>query len=441
MIERNIYRVLTEWKNDSRRMPLLIRGARHVGKTFIIREFGRKEYSNCIVINFERNPEFINVFSSLDPKEIIEKIVLLKGESIKSGETLLFFDEIQECPDAIMALRYFYEEIPDIHVIAAGSLLEFALNKKGFKMPVGRVQYLYMHPLGFDEFLDAMGESVLKEFISVVENLSKIDNVLHRKLINLVRKYFILGGMPAVVNEYVMSGDIKKCQRIQRSIIDTYMDDFGKYSTNSKIKYLKKVFYAASSMIGQKFVYSKVDNSIRSREFKEAVEMLETAGVLIRVRRTNGEGLPLEANVKDNFFKILFLDVGLLHNIAGIYGETIREENLASVFKGAVAEQFVGMELLTLQDPVKRPSLFYWAREAKNSNAEIDYLITAGGNIMPVEVKSGSSMKLRSMKLFMEKYNSKSGIKISQDRFSADGNITSVPFYGIFGFLKSQGYD
>ncbi len=440
MIKRNIYRVLKEWKNDSRRMPLLIRGARQVGKTFIIEELGEKEYSNYIVINFERNPEYINLFSSLDPKEIIEKIVLLTGKTIIVGKTLLFFDEIQECPDAIMALRYFYEEIPDLHVIGAGSLLEFALNKKGFKMPVGRVQYLYMYPLGFEEFLDALGESVLKEYISIVENLKKIDVALHQKLINLVRKYFVLGGMPAVVSEYLKSGDIKKCQRIQRSIIDTYIDDFSKYSTNSKIKYLKKVFYAASSMIGQKFVYSKVDNNIKSRELKDAVEMLETAGVLIRIRRTNGDGLPLEANVKDNFFKILFLDVGLLHNITGIYGETIKEENLASIFKGAVAEQFVGMELLALQDTIKRPSLFYWAREAKNSNAEIDYLIAFREKIIPIEVKFGSSTKLRSLRLFMEQYNCKSGIKVSQERFSKSDNITSIPFYGFFGFLKSEGH-
>jgi predicted AAA+ superfamily ATPase len=246
--------------------------------------------------------------------------------------------------------------------------------------------------------------------------------------------------MPAVVSEYLKSGDIKKCQRIQRSIIDTYTDDFSKYSTNSKIKYLKKVFYAASSMIGQKFVYSKVDNNIKSRELKDAVEMLETAGVLIRIRRTNGDGLPLEANVKDNFFKILFLDVGLLHNITGIYGETIKEENLASIFKGAVAEQFVGMELLALQDPIKRPSLFYWAREAKNSNAEIDYLIAFREKIIPIEVKFGSSTKLRSMRLFMEQYNCKSGIKVSQERFSKSDNITSIPFYGFFGFLKSEGH-
>ncbi|MCF8296566.1 MAG: AAA family ATPase [Saprospiraceae bacterium] len=435
MIKRSIYKVLKEWKNETDRKPLLVRGARQIGKSYIVEEFGKNEFSSYITLNFERNIEYKDIFASYDPNEIIEKITLFTGKQIVIGKTLIFLDEIQECSRAIMALRYFYEEMPEMHIIGAGSLLEFALNAEGFKMPVGRIQYLHMHPLSFSEFLVANGEETLNEYISNFTNLSKIPNGLHEKLIEIVRKYFIIGGMPAVVNEYIKSHNIIKCQKIQRSILDTYTDDFGKYSSANAFLYLQKVFYAATSLIGQKFVYAKVDNSLKSRDLKDAVKLLETAGILIRIKRSNGDGLPLEANVKDNFFKILFLDVGLLHNACGLYGETIKEPDLASIFKGAVAEQFAGQEILASQDPYRKPALFYWAREAKSSNAEIDYLIEYEGKIVPVEVKSGNISRMRSLHMFMEQYKSSVGLRISQSFYNKSEKITSIPFYGIKGFF------
>ncbi len=435
-MKRDIYKELIDWRRADSIKPLLIRGARQVGKTFIIQKFGESDFSNCITINFERNPEYKDVFTTFDPVEIVERIILLTAKKIVKGKTLLFFDEIQECPKAITSLRYFYEEMPDLHVIGAGSLLEFALRSGDIKVPVGRIQYIYMHPLSFNEFLDALGESALKNHISLSQNIADITDSLHNKLIDLVRKYYLIGGMPAVVKEYISTRDIIKCQRIQRSIIDTYTDDFGKYSKDSNIKYLQMVFYAAASMVGKKFVYSHVDNSIKSRYLKEAVELLETAGVLTRIRRTNGDGLPLEANVKDNFFKLLFLDVGLLHSVNGIYNETIRTENLASIFNGAVAEQFVGQELLANQDFYKKPTLFYWAREAKNSNAEIDYLTSYKSDIIPIEVKSGKSEKMISLKMFINKYKSKIALQVSQSKSSNKAIVVSIPFYGIANFTK-----
>ncbi len=431
MIKRSIYQELEEWKKESGRKPLLIRGARQVGKSYIVEEFGKTEFSNHISVNFERNPEYKEIFTSFNPIDIIEKISLFTGKQIQFGKTLLFLDEIQECPEAITALRYFYEEMPELHIIGAGSLLEFALKTKGFKMPVGRIQYLYMQPLGFSEFLNAFGENTLNEYISRYENLQEIPENLHNKLIELVRKYFVVGGMPAVVNEYISSRDIIKCQRIQRSIIDTYTDDFGKYSSRSKLPFLQKVFYASASMVGEKFVYAKVDKQIKSRELKEAVELLETAGILTRIKRTNGAGIPLEANVKSGFFKMLFLDVGLLHNISGIKGESIVAKDLATIFNGAVAEQFTGQELLVSQNPYRKPSLFYWAREAKNSNAEVDYLLEYQGDIIPVEVKSGTSGRMKSMIMFMNQFDSEKGLKISQSQYSENDKIISLPFYGI----------
>ncbi|MBC8321562.1 MAG: ATP-binding protein [Bacteroidetes bacterium] len=436
MINRIIYRVLREWKEEINRKPLLIRGARQVGKSYIVEEFGKTEFSNYITLNFERNPEYKDIFTSLNPIEIIEKISLFTGKSVVKGKTLIFLDEIQECAQSIIALRYFYEEMPEQHIIGAGSLLEFALKTKGFKMPVGRIQYLYMHPLSFSEFIVAFGEKALNEYISKFENLSKIPESLHIKLIELVRKYFVIGGMPAVVNEYIGSRNIIKCQKIQRSIIDTYTDDFGKYSSKSKFQYLQNVFYASASMIGQKFVYSKVDKHLKSRELKEALELLETAGIITRIKRSNGAGIPMEANVKSNYFKILFLDVGLLHNISGIQGESLIRADLASIFKGAIAEQFTGQELLVSQDFYKKPVLYYWTREAKNSNAEIDYLMEYSGEIIPIEVKSGNAGRMKSMIMFMDQFDSRMGLKISQSGLSETKNITSVPFYGVNAFFN-----
>lgn len=435
-MRRDIYNSLTEWRINPKTKPLLLRGARQVGKSYIINKFGENEFSNFITINFERNPEFKDIFTTFNPFEIKEKIILLTGKDIVIGKTLLFFDEIQECPKAITSLRYFHEEIPELHIIGAGSLLEFALKSEDVKVPVGRIQYLYMYPLSFAEFLDAAGENTLRKYISQLINIENITTALHDKLIGLVSKYNIIGGMPAVVSEYIENGNIVVCQKIQRSIIDTYTDDFGKYSKNTQIKYLRKVFYATATMVGQKFVYSHVDNSMKSRDLKNAVELLEQAGVVQRIKRTNGDGLPLEANIKDNFFKLLFLDVGLLHSINGIYEESISTKMIASIFNGAVAEQFVGQELLTIQSVYTKPALFYWAREAKNSSAEIDYLISHNAEIIPIEVKSGKSEKMVSLNMFIKKYKSKKGIRISQSVIAKKKNVLSIPYYGIRAFFN-----
>lgn len=431
MIGRKIYKSLLEWKNDDNRRPILMRGARQTGKTFIIELFGRNEFKNLITINFERNPKYKEIFTTLVPGEIIEKIMLFTQQDIIPGKTLIFLDEIQECPKAITALRYFYEERPDIHIIGAGSLLEFALRRENIKIPVGRIQYLYMYPLTFSEFLDALGEDKLRSHISLPENLIKLPDALHEKLNGLVRKYFLLGGMPAVVKEYIESGNIIKCQKIQSLIIETYSDDFAKYASESKHPYLTRIFNAVPKMIGQKFVYARVDNTIKSRELKEAVELLETAGIITKVKRTSGAGLPLESGVKDNFFKLIFLDVGLLHSVSGIYGETASEADLTAIFKGAAAEQFTGQELLSSGNPYRKASLYYWARESKSSNAELDYLLQLSDKILPVEVKSGSIGRMKSMNLYFEEYNPENGIKISQSPYRITDKIVSLPLYSI----------
>lgn len=428
MLKRDIYRTLLEWKIEEGRKPLLLRGARQIGKTYLIEQFGKNEFDNIVILNLEKNLEYEKFFTSLDPKEMIEKIIFTTREKINPGKTLLFIDEIQNCPRAIVALRYFYEEMPELHVIAAGSLLEFALTRSKISIPVGRIQYLFMYPLSFKEFLLALGYDALHDHMYSKKEVEKIDEVIHDKLIELVRKYYLLGGMPKVVVEYIRTGDVSKCERIQRSILDTYCDDFGKYAPEEDVEHLKTVFHSISSMIGRKYVYSKVDPETRSANLKNAVKLLETAGVVTRVKRTSAANIPLEAGVKDSYFKLIFLDIGLLHSISGLYPKTMMARDLNSVYIGAVSEQFVGQELLAYNDPYHRESLYYWIRESRNSSAEVDYLIQRGGNIYPIEVKSGSTGRLKSMALFMDQFKSEKGYKISQAPYTED-KITEIPFY------------
>jgi uncharacterized protein len=435
-MKRNIYEILVDWKNSLKRRPLLIRGARQTGKTYIVNEFGANEFEHVIYLNFERNPEFKDIFSTFIPSDIIEKIALYTAQKSLPGKTLLFLDEIQECPEAIVSLRYFFEEMAELHVIGAGSLLEFALSSKNFRVPVGRIQYLYLYPLSFEEFLDALEETELRKHIAHRKNLENLSASLHAKLNEYVRKYFIIGGMPAVVKEYVTTRDVIKCQRIQRSIIDTYIDDFAKYARVSKHAYLRKVFNSVPAMVGQKFVYAQIDRSVKSRELKEALELLETAGVITRVRQTSGAGLPLSAAVHESIFKVLFLDVGLFHAISGIYSDTAKEKDFTAIFKGAVAEQFAGQELIVCQSPYTKAELFYWGRSTKNSTAEVDYLIEKDASIIPVEVKSGPTGRLKSIHLFIDKYQSDKAIKISQAPFKTEDRIVSLPFYAIEAYLR-----
>lgn len=437
-MKRDIYNKLLEWKNRNDRRPLILRGARQVGKSFILTKFGENEFNNFIVLNFEKNPEYKEIFSSRDPKDIIERIILFTEQNIIPGKTFLFLDEVQECPEALMSLRYFFEEKNDIHIAAAGSLLEFTISSKNFKMPVGRVEYLYLYPLSFLEFISALKKEQLKEYISKYKNLTQIPAAIHNELLELIRKYFLIGGMPAVVSSYIKNMDILRCQSIQNLIIETYMDDFGKYARETQHSYLNKIFNAVPQMVGQKFKYSNVDKSIRSRELKGALELLEMAGLVYRVQMTSGAGLPLSTNVKDRHFKTIFLDIGLLHAISGIYSDTAKSKNFTSLFNGLVAEQFIGQELVAIHNPEIRPKLYYWGREAKNSNAELDYLIVKNNIPVPIEVKAGISGKMKSMSIFQESYNVDQGIKISQSPFSKHDNIIDIPFYGLYSLINSN---
>ena len=432
-MKRDIEVTLENWKKEEHRYPLLVRGARQVGKSYSVIKFGENEYDNLLEVNFEQKPQYKACFDTLEPKKIIESLSILSKADISPGKTLLFLDEIQECPNAISALRYFYEQMPELHVIGAGSLLEFVISQEDFRMPVGRIQYLYMKPLSFLEFLDAVEENRARKTIETLtwDNLPSLP--VHQHLTSLVKKYSIVGGMPAVVSEYATTANLDKCLQIQLIIIQTYRDDFGKYANKVKHKYLQKIFFAVPKMIGKKFKYSHVDSSMQSRDLKNALELLEKAGVVYRIKQTSGEGLPLEANAKERNFKTIFLDIGLMQNICGLNSEIILSaaDNFIKINKGAVAEQFTAQELLAYRDHLQAPSLFYWAREARNSSAEIDYIIPCCSSALPIEVKAGKTGTLRSMHIYLEKYRLPAGIRISQLFFNNTMPVVSFPFYAI----------
>jgi len=432
-MKRDIEKVLKKWKDEKRRYPLLVRGARQVGKSYSIKKFASEDFENLVEINFEQNPKYKACFDTLNPEKIIESISILSNSDITPGKTLLFLDEIQECPNAIVSLRYFYEQFPDLHVVGAGSLLEFALSQEDFKMPVGRIQYVYLKPLSFLEFLDAIGEEKIR---NIIENLSQ-DNlpskVIHEHILSFIRLYSIIGGMPAVIYEYINSKDIKRCLNVQTIIIQTYRDDFGKYASRVKYKYLQKIFYGVPKMVGRKFKYSNIDRDMQSRDLKEALTLLEKAGVVFRVKHTDGNGLPLETQAKENIFKIVFLDIGLMQNICGLSSDILltSNEDFIKVNEGALVEQFVAQELLNYQDCYTQPSLYYWVREAKNSSAEVDYVIPCCSKAIPIEVKSGKTGTLKSIHLFLKKANLSVGVKISLLPYDNTLPVISIPFYAI----------
>ncbi len=446
-MNRNIFKSLADWKQSKTRQPLLIRGARQVGKTFAVEFFGRENFRNLVTLNFEERPEFKRCFDSYNPEDIIRKISILTGAVITSGETLLFLDEIQECPRAITALRYFKEKLPLLHIIGAGSLLEFALRSENFRMPVGRVQTLFMLPLSFYEYLEATGQEALVTFLGGISanqatanqaTLShssanySIDAVIAEKLEKELRSYMILGGMPGAVHAYIEGAPMPEIKHLQNSLLLTFQKDFAKYAATVKHKYLQEVFISAPRMVGKRYKYAQVNPHIQSRELKEALILLSQAQCLYKVCHTAANGLPLEAEMNEGRFKIIFLDIGLMQNALGLDTKLMFERDLMPINAGAVVEQFVGQELLACQDPYLDKKLFFWNREQRGSASEVDYIISIGSHPIPVEVKAGKRGALKSMRVFLDKHpDCPFGIRYSTHELSYFGKILSIPLYMI----------
>lgn len=428
-MKRDLEKDLYNWKERKDRLPLLLRGARQVGKSYIVEEFGKKAFENIVIVNFEFRPELKKCFSTLDPVEIINKLRLLTGQNIEAEKTLLFLDEIQECPNAIMALRYFKEKHDRLAVIGAGSLMEFALNSPDFKMPVGRVQFVYLGPLSFGEFLTASGNELLRHHLQAIRLENAFDDAVHQKLMDLLRIYLIVGGMPAVIKEYLESKNFLNCQRIQNSLLQAYRSDFGKYARSSELKYLQMVFDEAPKLVGDRIKYSNIDPSSRSRDIKHALNLLKLAGIVSPVYATSASGLPLGAQVNEMKFKLNFLDIGLMQNACSLQSELTVTNNFFQVNSGAVMEQLIGQELMAYSDSFLNRGLFFWARDKKSSCAEVDYVVAVDSLILPVEVKAGKTGTLKSLRLFIEEKKSLFGVRFSQEEVSFHDKVLTIPLY------------
>jgi predicted AAA+ superfamily ATPase len=428
-MQRNLEEDLKKWKTTFPRYPLLLRGARQVGKTYLVETFGKKEFDSFVSVNFEAQPEAIACFESLEPMQILMRLERILGSAIQPGKTLLFLDEIQACPKAIVALRYFKEKMESLHVIGAGSLMELALVQSKFSFPVGRVQFLYLKPLSFQEYMMARGKEDLAKTCAMctLKNPPSID--LHNEMLQLVKEYFLIGGMPATASAFCKRNSLQECMQIQDILLSTYRADFSKYASDAEQRYLRLVFDGLPQTVGQQFKYSKIDPHIRSRELKNALDHLEWAGITKHLYATSAAGIPLSVQQKQTVFKMLFLDIGLLQRARQIDSEVVLQEDLAEINRGALAEQFVGQELIAYADPYSDGQLHYWQREKSGSDAEVDYLTVISSSIIPIEVKAGPTGRLKSLYQFIEEKKAPFGIRISQAPLSFKENLLSIPFY------------
>ena len=393
---------LHDWLHDKNRKPLIIRGARQVGKSTLVELFARECKKNLLNVNLERHSELSQIFSDKDPAQVIQQIEFLPKMGTVNKDALLFLDEIQAVPEAIPTLRYFYEDMPELPVVSAGSLLEFVLSDHSFSMPVGRIQYLHMGPMTFTEFLGAMSEEKLKSFILQYEPGQKIGEVVHKRLLSLMRSYYFIGGMPEAVAVFVDSHSYKDVSKVHNSIIETYREDFSKYAGARNLNRMRNVFNFVARNVGQKIKYSNISFQDQSSTIKKDLELLSMARIIGKVTHSHCSGLPLQADINEKVYKALFLDVGLMNAICGLDWRVVSQmDDVKLINEGAVAEQFVGQHLQGLLADTPNRELNYWLREGRSSNAEIDFVIGMAGAVIPIEVKSGATGKLKSLHQFM----------------------------------------
>lgn len=454
-IQRNIDVELLEWKNNPMRKPLLLRGARQVGKSSAVRHFG-KEFKYFAEVNFERHKAVKTFFQGdIDIRLIAQKIAKYINVPIEEGETLLFLDEIQECPEAIMALRFFKEDYPELHVIAAGFLLEFTLQE----LPtygVGRIHTLFMYPMTFDEFLKANDENGLIDMKGQADSRHPLDDAFHEKLVEYFRIYLLVGGMPEAVLAWIKTHDFNQCSRVQEDIILTYDDDFSKYKKRVSPDLLRTTMRGICHQPGEKITFKQISAGYRSSQIREAVRLLTLAGLTTPVVATSGNGIPLDAEANEKNMKILFLDSGLLLTVLQLEGnlaqhliEQIMTGNPQElVNKGGLVEMVAGLEILRNKPCVQRQRMFYWEKSG-NSIAEIDYLDIFNLKVTPIEIKSGTQGGMKSLWLFMREKHLTEAIRCSFENFgefcytdsqadNAVRHITIVPLYALENLQKMK---
>jgi predicted AAA+ superfamily ATPase len=393
---------LRDWFSKPNRKPLIIRGARQVGKSTLVRLFAEQQNLHMAEVNLERYSNLGSSFERKDPASIIDVLEALPGIKAISSNPLLFLDEIQAVPAAIPALRYFYEDMSQLPVIAAGSLLEFALSDHQFSMPVGRVEYLHMGPMTFTEFLEALSESKLASIIETFEIGGEIAPFIHHRMLDLLCTYFFVGGMPEAVEAYAHSRRLKEVSEVHNSIIETYREDFPKYIGSRNLSRIQNVFNFAARNVGKKVKYSQFSNQDKSATIKTDIELLSMARVLSKVVHSHCSGLPLQADMEEKVYKLIFLDVGLMNAICGLGWNTISQmTETVLINEGIIAEQFIGQHLLDMLSKSPNRELNYWLREGRSSNAEVDYVVAIDGRIIPVEIKAGATGSLKSLHQFV----------------------------------------
>lgn len=453
-ISRIIDNQLIEWKNSANHKPLLLRGARQVGKSSAVKHLA-ESFDYYIEANFERKPELKSLFEQVtDVKELASRLGMMYGKPIVPGKTLLFLDEIQSCADAIKRLWFFKEDFPELHVIAAGSLLEFAL-KDLTSFGVGRIRSLFMYPLSFDEFLNAQGKQSWVVEKQNAQYDKPLFEALHSELVQQFRTFLMVGGMPASVAAWVETHDYQVCLAEQDDIQQTYYDDFVKYKEKLDPTLLRNTLQSVVIQIGKKFAYSKVDGNYKPEDVKKALAMLCDAGIIKRVSHTAANGLPFGAEVNDKFRKYIFLDSGLLLRILDIdFGRATEitdlilagtAENLVN--KGGLAEMVLGWEMIKYGNPRAQQDLYYWENLDRGATSEVDYVIAKNMKVVPVEVKANVTGKMKSLRVFMNKKHLTEAYRCSLENFSFveysdendDGAVRRIminPLYAVSNFVK-----
>lgn len=430
---RKVEATLVEWKNRKKLKPLLLMGARQVGKTWLMKNLGKNHFKNTIYINFEKELAFVSLFEQdLDVERILKTINLIKGESIIAGETLLIFDEIQEAPKALTSLKYFVEEKENLHIIAAGSLLGVSLDKASF--PVGKVEFLKINPLCFEEFLKATQNENLWELIT--QNEYNIIASFKNKYIDLLRKYYLVGGMPEVVEAFVNSNqNFIETKRIQQDILNAYIQDFAKHAPANLVTKIISVWESVAHQLAKenkKFVYGLIKSGARAREYEDAIDWLVNYGLIHKINNIHKIAFPLQAYRDLKSFKLYTLDVGLLSCLANINPMIILNNNeFFEEFKGALTEQFALQELIANS----AENLCYWTSE--NGGAEVDFIFENNGKILPLEIKANENLQAKSLKIFYDKHPKIKCYRSSLSNYREESWLTNIPLYCLSNIISS----
>ncbi|MBI4858834.1 MAG: ATP-binding protein [Candidatus Riflebacteria bacterium] len=416
-LERQALEPLRAWSRREERKPLLLRGARQVGKSFLVRMLAEAEQLDLLEANLERHPALAGAFREPDPARILAALELTLRRRIHPARTLVFLDELQAVPQAFRCLRYFHEERPELRVIAAGSLLDLMLHEREFSVPVGRLEYVHLKPLTFEEFLRGRRNEPALEILARFAPGAEISPAEHESMMTELRIFVTVGGMPEVVSTYLRTGSYLEAEHVKEALLATLRDDFAKYRRRVPEERLRKVLDAVPRRIGSKLRYVDIDPGERSRDLSAALDLLCRALLVHRVHSVSGHGVPLGASKDERRFKVLLLDVGLVSTACGFDAVALDQvPDLLRVNEGALAEQFVGQELLGSLPHQKEPALHFWAREAKSSSAEVDYLVESGPGVVPVEVKAGRTGRLRSLHQYVLAHHPGLAIRLNSDR-------------------------